>query len=86
MLALSDEQLQTVMIAAGPLPPEKRSVFLERVGARLQLRGHRFTAADLDDAIRVALTGLIFRHLDANAHGRAPSHRVAVDSGGAADA
>jgi hypothetical protein len=59
MLALSDEQLQTVMIAAGPLPPEKRGVFLERVAARLRLRGHRFTDADLDRAIRSALQGLI---------------------------
>jgi hypothetical protein len=59
MLALSDEQLQIVMTAAGPLPPEKRGVFLERCAARLRLRGPHFTAADLEDAIRVALKGLI---------------------------
>ena len=56
MFALSDNQLALVMTAAGPLPPEKRSVFLERVAARLQLRGPRFSDDDLDDAIRRALT------------------------------
>jgi hypothetical protein len=57
MLALTE--LATVMTAARGLSPEKRSVFLERVAARLQLRGPRFTAADLDDAVRTALRGLI---------------------------
>ena len=47
MLALSDDQLATVMTAAGSLPVEKRGVFLERVAARLRRR---------DTA---ALTGLI---------------------------
>jgi hypothetical protein len=59
MFALSDSQLQIVITAAGPLPPEKRSVFLERIAARLQLRGARFSDADLDDAVRRALYGLI---------------------------
>jgi len=59
MLALSDSQLQIVMTAAGGLPVEKRSVFLERVAARLQLRGPHFTDADLGAAIQAALTGLI---------------------------
>jgi hypothetical protein len=58
MLALSDAQLQTVMSAASSLPPEKRGLFLERVAARLTLRG-RFTAGDLDDAVRLALVGLV---------------------------
>ena len=39
MLALSDDQLATVMTAAGSLSVEKRSMFLERVVARLRLRG-----------------------------------------------
>ena len=44
--------------AADSVPAEKRGLFLERVFARLQL--HRgFTDADLDDAVRTALTGLI---------------------------
>ena len=47
------------MIAAGGLPAEKRSVFLERVAARLRLRGPHFTDADLSAAIQAALTGLI---------------------------
>jgi len=34
---------------------EKRSVFLERLAARLQLRGSRFTDADLGAAIQAAL-------------------------------
>ena len=59
MLALSDSQLQIVITAAGGLPVEKRSVFLERIAARLQLRGPHFTDADLGTAIQAALTGLI---------------------------
>jgi hypothetical protein len=39
MLALSDDQLATVMTAAGGLPVEKRDLFLERVATRLHLRG-----------------------------------------------
>jgi hypothetical protein len=59
MFALTDKQLRLVMVAATPLPPEKRSIFLERVAARLRLHGPRFTDADLGAAIQVALTGLI---------------------------
>jgi hypothetical protein len=59
MFALSDDQLAMVMIAAGGLEVEKRSVFLERVAARLRLHGPRFTDADLGTAIPAALTGLI---------------------------
>ena len=58
MFALNDTQLALVMTAAGPLPAEKRSVFLERVAARLRLRGPHFTDADLGAAIQAALTGL----------------------------
>jgi hypothetical protein len=59
MFALSDDQLALVMTAAGSLLVEKRSTFLERVAARLQLRGPRFPDADLSAAIQVALTGLV---------------------------
>jgi hypothetical protein len=45
--------------AAGGLPIEKRSIFLARFVALLQLRGSHFTTADLDDAVRLALKGLI---------------------------
>ena len=58
MLALTDDQLAMVMVAAGGLPVEKRGLFLERVAARLVRRG-RFTDADLDEAVRVALRELI---------------------------
>jgi hypothetical protein len=37
---------------------EKRGLFLERVAARLQLNGTRFTDAELDQAVRLALRGL----------------------------
>jgi hypothetical protein len=59
MFSLNDAQLGLVMTAAGSLPVEKRSTFLERVAARLQLRGPHFTDAGLGAAILTALTGLI---------------------------
>jgi hypothetical protein len=59
MLALSDDQLAMVMTAAGSLPVEKRGIFLERVAARLLLRGLHFTNADLGASIQAALTGVI---------------------------
>jgi hypothetical protein len=59
VLALNDAQLALVVTAAGSLPLGKRSVFLERVAARLRLRGPHFTDADLGAAIQAALTGLI---------------------------
>ena len=58
MAGLTDAQLAAVMAAAGQLPAEKRGVFLERVVAGLSLLP-RFTAADFDDAVRLALRGLI---------------------------
>jgi len=58
MLTFTDSQLRAVWTAADRVTIEKRGVFLQRVFARLQL--HRgFTDADLDDAVRTALTGLI---------------------------
>ena len=45
--------------AAAGLPMEKRGIFLGRLVAQLQLRGSHFTTADLDDAVRLALKGLI---------------------------
>jgi hypothetical protein len=59
MLALSDSQLRLVWAAADNLPPEKRGIFLGRLVAQLQLRGSRFATADVDDAVRLALKGLI---------------------------
>ena len=57
MLALNDDQLAVVMTAASGLPVEKRTILLERVAARLRLLS-RFSDADLDDAVRLALLGL----------------------------
>jgi hypothetical protein len=59
VLALSDSQLRAVWAAADRLPVEKRGVFLERLIAQLQLRGSRFTIADLEDIVRSALSGLV---------------------------
>lgn len=58
MIALTDHQLALVMTAATGLPAEKRSVLLERVAARLALRG-RFNDADVEGAVRTALRGLV---------------------------
>ena len=58
MVAFTDSQLRAVWAAADRLPFEKRGIFVERVVARLE-RQRGFTNADLDDAIRAALKGLI---------------------------
>jgi hypothetical protein len=61
-LALSDHQLELVMTAASPLPPEKRIVLVERIVAALYVRAGVFrkpTDAELEHATRVALRGLI---------------------------
>jgi hypothetical protein len=47
-----------VWAVADRLPIEKRGTFLGRLVAQLQLRGWRFTTADLDDVVRLALMGL----------------------------
>jgi hypothetical protein len=67
----TDSQLRTVWAAADRIPVEKRGVFLERVVARLQLRGD-FTDSDLDNAVRAALTGLIQSALMAHRRFSAP--------------
>jgi len=59
-LALSDAQLKTVMAFAAGIPPEKRSLFLERFAAMLTLRG-RFNDADVADVAARALVGLASR-------------------------
>ena len=40
MIGLSDTQLKTVMAAAAQVSHEKRAQFLERIAARLRLRGY----------------------------------------------
>ena len=59
MPALSDSQLRAIWAAAAGLPIGKRGIFLVRFVAQLQLRDSHFTTADLDDAVRLALKGLI---------------------------
>ena len=58
MVVFTDSHFRAVWAAADRLPFEKRGVFVERVVARLQLQ-RGFTDADLDEAVRAALTGLI---------------------------
>ena len=58
MPMLSEPQIAIIMTAASGLPAEKRGLFAERVAARLQLNGTRFTAADLDTAVSLAMQGL----------------------------
>jgi hypothetical protein len=41
------------------LPAEKRGIYLERIVAWLRFRDGRFIDRDLDDAVRLALRGLI---------------------------
>jgi hypothetical protein len=57
-LALTDSGLKLVMAAAGGLPPEKRSVFLQRIAAQLD-RIRRPADADIERAARLALKGLM---------------------------
>jgi hypothetical protein len=58
MLALSDSQLRAICVAADGLPAEKRGIFLGRLVAQLELRGSRFTTADLEDVVHSAVKGL----------------------------
>jgi len=58
MVAFTDSQLRAVWAAADRVPFEKRGTFVEPVVARLQLQ-RGFTDADIDEAMRAALTGLI---------------------------
>jgi hypothetical protein len=50
------------MTAAADMPPEKRSMFLERVGAMLAMRGRgHFNDADVVDVVALASAGLVHR-------------------------
>ena len=75
MIALTDHQLAIVMDAAAALAPERRSMFLERVGAMLKVRG-RFTDADVSDVTRLALCGLIHTAKQCGVMWRCPGLRV----------
>jgi hypothetical protein len=43
----------------GRRAPEKRSLYLERIGAMVNMRGRRFTDDDLAEIARLACTGLV---------------------------
>jgi hypothetical protein len=58
-VALSDDALRMVMLAARPVEPEKRSLLLERIAARLDLNG-AFTDNDVEASIGSGLAGLIY--------------------------
>jgi hypothetical protein len=58
MVCLTDPQLKIITTAANAVPVERRSVFLERCGAMLKVRG-RFTDADVHDVTALALCGLV---------------------------
>jgi hypothetical protein len=60
-LALTDSGLRIVMSAAAGLPPEKRSLFLERVATQVQFLtgGRRPGDADVERAAKLALRGLM---------------------------
>ena len=64
-LALTDEQLTTVMAAATCLAPERRDIYLQRIGAMLKLRG-RFNDVDVAEVVQLALYGLA-QHTDSAA-------------------
>jgi hypothetical protein len=54
--------LNVVMTAAGGLPLEKRSVFLQRVAALLGQRSGRYTDADVAAAAETSLRSLTVVH------------------------
>jgi hypothetical protein len=66
MLSLTDNQLKTVMQTGAGIDPERRAVFLERLGAMLRLRGRgHFNDADVADVAKLASCGLIHERTDA---------------------
>ena len=64
MISLTDQQLKNVMDAAARVAPDRRDVFLQRVGAMLTMRG-RFSDADVSDVWMLASCGLIHQRTDA---------------------
>jgi hypothetical protein len=58
MISLSDSQIGMLMQFASVVPVERRSMFLERVGAMLKLR-YRYTDQDVSEVAALALAGLV---------------------------
>ncbi|MGC2587965.1 MAG: hypothetical protein WA445_17090 [Pseudolabrys sp.] len=77
MVGLSDPQLKIVMTAANAVPVERRSVFLERVGAMLKPRG-RFSDDDVRQVAALAMASSEF--LAADFSGSLPPERVGCGS------
>ncbi|HVI14370.1 MAG TPA: hypothetical protein VM822_16000 [Pseudolabrys sp.] len=58
MISLSDGH--RIVMAAADLPPKKRVLYLQRLGAMLALRGRgHFNDSDIAEAAKLALHGLI---------------------------
>jgi hypothetical protein len=58
-LALTDHQLQLLLSASEPRDPDKRSLLLERIGARLRCNGTvQPTDRDVEGALAASLRGL----------------------------
>lgn len=68
MVGLSDPQLKIVMTAANAVPVERRSVFLERVGAMLKPRG-RFSDDDVRQVAALAMASSEFLAADFSGSG-----------------
>jgi hypothetical protein len=62
MVSLSDPQLKIIMTAANTVPVERRSVFWERCGAMLRMRG-RFSDDDVADVVLLGLPVSLVRRL-----------------------
>jgi hypothetical protein len=65
MIGLSDAQLKLVMAAAGGMPVEKRSQFLERIAAMLRLRGRgHFNDSDVSGRGKIGVCWTGARELE----------------------
>lgn len=62
MISLTDRHLEIITQAAAALPVEKRSDYLQRIAAHLQIRCGRYTAADVAEAAQAALVSLTQHH------------------------
>jgi hypothetical protein len=62
--SLSDSQLEIVMTAASAIEPDRRSVYLQRCAAMLNLR-RRFDDSDVIEIVGLAAGGLTHQRTDA---------------------
>jgi hypothetical protein len=59
MLSLNDKQLGDVVAGAADLPADKRTAYLERIAAHLQIRCGRFNDGEVANAVQSARNGLV---------------------------